>query len=341
MRRKQIVIFALITWGVVYLFTLWEVSVRSWSSQTTIQHQVKTVLTSEQLTWRLFISPWWAHDALLDILSEAKYTIDIRWYQISDKQLIQLLKNKAKSGVKVRVILENSMHGNETKDWLSFYQQTKDSGIEVKSDEWLGTNYVHAKTFIIDNESFVVSTANSTYPWFFSNREYRFITQQKNYATLLSKGFDADRQWERRQSTLPDNLRVCPFNCRSSIKKFIQQATTRIDIQAQYLEDQEVIDLLRQKITQWVTVRLVFGKYQEDILPTELKQVSRQQADPNIHAKNILIDGKEMYIWSMNLSANAMDNNREIWVVTTDHYALASFVEQFNTDWATKAIPYQ
>ncbi len=43
----------------------------------------------------------------------------------------------------------------------------------------------------------------------------------------------------------------------------------------------------------------------------------------------------------MNLSANAMDNNREIGVLTTDRYAIASFVEQFDTDRATKAVPYK
>jgi hypothetical protein len=53
---------------------------------------------------------------------------------------------------------------------------------------------------------------------------------------------------------------------------------------------------LQQKAAQGVVIRLIFGKYQEDNLPTDLKQYTRIQADPNVHAKNILIDNKQLYI---------------------------------------------
>jgi len=341
MRRKQITILTLIAVGTGYLWFSGEIYVRSWREGAMKSTSIISTSSGEQLTWKLLISPWWSHKNLLAELQQAKYTIDIRWYQITDKDLINMLINKAKTGVKIRIILENSMHGNEAKDYLSFYKQTKWSGIEVHTDEWLWTNYVHAKTFIVDTNTFIVSTANSTYPWFFGNREYWFIGKQKSYAWILEQVFERDWQKQPWTEPLPESLRICPFNCRSSVIAFIKKATKSIDIQAQYLEDKELIQLLEDKIKQWVTLRLIFGKYQEDSLPKELKQLTRLQADPNVHAKNILIDNQALYIWSMNLSANALDNNREIGVVSSDRFVIQSFMKQFQDDRESKAIPYK
>lgn len=224
------------------------------------------------------------------------------------------------------------MYRNESDDYFSFYKQIKWSGIEVKSDEWLWTNYVHAKTFIIDTQKYIVSTANSTYPWFFSNREYWFVGKQKSYAQLLSDMFVADRNNNHTSIKLQHNVRVCPFNCREELTKLIEEATTSIDIQAQYLEDPLLVQQLQQKIKTWVTIRLIFGKYQEDNIPSDLKAFTRIQSDPNVHAKNILIDNKKLYVWSMNLSTNAIEQNREIGIVTEDKYVLQTFMEQFAED---------
>jgi phosphatidylserine/phosphatidylglycerophosphate/cardiolipin synthase-like enzyme len=60
-----------------------------------------------------------------------------------------------------------------------------------------------------------------------------------------------------------------------------------------------------------------------------------------VHAKNILIDNKQLYIWSMNLSTNAIEQNREIGVVTTDTWVVNTFLKQFQEDRETKATSYQ
>lgn len=340
---RTIPLLILFFWWVSYLIFTWWVQIKQWAkwenTPTPPTPQVSWYVL-ENLTGKLLISPFGSHDEILWLLQEAKYSIDIRWYQISDKQLITVLKNKAKSGVKIRIILENSMHGDESGDYFSFYKQIKWTGIEVTTDEWLWTNYVHAKTFIIDNHVFIVSTANSTYPWFFGNREYRFVSQQKTYAHVFTKVFEQDRKKQYYSAPLPENIWICPFNCRWLLTSFINQATKSIYIQAQYLEDKALIEQLQQKASQGLVIRLIFGKYQEDLLPDDLKNLTRLQWEPNVHAKNILIDNKQLYIWSMNLSTNAIEQNREIGVVTSDSNVLEIFSRQFDEDWNTKARPY-
>jgi phosphatidylserine/phosphatidylglycerophosphate/cardiolipin synthase-like enzyme len=54
--------------------------------------------------------------------------------------------------------------------------------------------------------------------------------------------------------------------------------------------------------------------------------------EPYLHAKNILVDNQTLLITSMNLSTNAIENNREIGIVTQDKEAVNSFLYQFNKD---------
>jgi phosphatidylserine/phosphatidylglycerophosphate/cardiolipin synthase-like enzyme len=47
----------------------------------------------------------------------------------------------------------------------------------------------------------------------------------------------------------------------------------------------------------------------------------------------ILIDHKIILLGSMNLSANSLDMNREIWILLLDPTIIHGFTTQFSTDW--------
>jgi phosphatidylserine/phosphatidylglycerophosphate/cardiolipin synthase-like enzyme len=46
----------------------------------------------------------------------------------------------------------------------------------------------------------------------------------------------------------------------------------------------------------------------------------------------MLIDGKYLLIWSMNLSSNSLDKNREVWIILIDNPQIKQFKEQFDKD---------
>ena len=54
---------------------------------------------------------------------------------------------------------------------------------------------------------------------------------------------------------------------------------------------------------------------------------------PYVHTKMILIDQKILLLGSMNLSANSLDNNREIWILLLDPQLITAFLDQFRADW--------
>ena len=54
---------------------------------------------------------------------------------------------------------------------------------------------------------------------------------------------------------------------------------------------------------------------------------------PYLHTKMILIDDEILLLGSMNLSANSLDNNREIWILLNDPDLIWEFKKTFAQDW--------
>lgn len=286
-------------------------------------------------TGTLIISPYGAKQKLIELLSEAKYTIRIRIYQLDDPNIIQLLRNKAYLGVSVYIIVENAVYGDEEGGGYEDLQEDlQGSNIHLQTDEHLGTNFMHAKTILIDDTTYIISTANMTYPSFFMNREYRFVGHDTGTVESLIRMFHQDRENSPSSGSviLPEALRICPYNCREQVMDMLDAATTAIRIEAQYLEDDAIQAKLEEKIAQGTEVDLLRGKYQNRDTLWDIVNNSRFLADPNIHAKNILIDDEFLYIGSMNLSTNAIENNREIGIVVADPSVVSKFNHQFDLD---------
>ena len=56
---------------------------------------------------------------------------------------------------------------------------------------------------------------------------------------------------------------------------------------------------------------------------------------PYEHAKMILVDGKQAYIGSVNLSTASMTNAREVGILFDDPSAIKMISDAFEHDWAT------
>lgn len=128
-------------------------------------------------------------------------------------------------------------------------------------------------------------------------------------------------------------LLVCPFNCRDELEKALMNAKKSISIQAQYVQDDRLVDLLLKRQND-LDLRILVGKWQNDWWVEKFDTwVVRIVKSPYIHAKNMLIDESSLMIGSMNFSTNALDNNREIGIVTSDMRAVKTFMRQFEKDW--------
>ncbi|MDP2669716.1 MAG: hypothetical protein Q8O99_01550 [bacterium] len=93
---------------------------------------------SPLFTGTLLISPYSTKEKLIELLSEAKYKIRIRMYQLDDTEVLQLLKNKAYLGLSVELIVENKVYGDDQGgSYADLLKEIKGSSIEIITDEQL------------------------------------------------------------------------------------------------------------------------------------------------------------------------------------------------------------
>ncbi len=113
----------------------------------------------------------------------------------------------------------------------------------------MGTEYVHAKTFIIDS-GFIIQTANLTHSAFAKNREHFFQSYHTGVLQSLQTIFEKDRHGEK--ITIKDihpNLVICNINCRGVIEHLLNSAQESIIIQTQYIVDNAIRAILKEKKT--------------------------------------------------------------------------------------------
>lgn len=291
------------------------------------------------VTGTLYISPFGVADTIHAVLQETKYRLYGRQYQITYDDTTRLLKNKAILGTDVKLLLEDSTYGWNTQARRKFRDAIAQAPVQVKNDDALGTNYIHAKSFVTD-DAFIVSTANLWYPWFFSNREYRFVSRDPELVAAMQYVFERDWEGSRILARwLPDGVVMCPINCRTSIMNLLSSAQESIKIQAQYITDPSIISLLRAKQESGVEVIIITSNRQERAPLQWLKWVNILE-QPYVHAKNVLVDDTKLFVGSMNFSQNAIENNREMNIITTDQYAIRRFNGQFLVD-LEDTVPFE
>ena len=267
--------------------------------------------------------------------STDKY-LKLETYDFTNKFFKTRFQNLSNRWVPVQIILEN----NKYQQYQNTFRQLQeyfswDENIELRSDEQMWTSYVHAK-FTLNEDAFRVQTANLTKSSFESNREHFFYSNDSKFHDSLEKLVNADWAWDDLSTlNLHPNLVVCPRNCRDVIETLLENAKKSIVIQTQYIVDDEIMDILREK-SSGVDMAIIVADTDDnyDLLSYFGPWIFRSLKKRYNHTKIILVDEKYLLLWSMNLSSNSLDKNREIWIILMDTGHIAKFEKWFKKDWA-------
>lgn len=287
----------------------------------------------QNITWNLFASPT-DIGFILDIFGKAKTNLYLQTYEFTEKRIRALFKQLLENDVDIKLIMEDKKYQQfkntfkEIQNLFSWY-----NNFQIKNDKQMKTTYVHAKFALIDS-GFLIQTANLTHSTFATNREYFFYSQHSGVYQSLATIFDKDWKGETiHYSDIHPNLLVCPINCRAVLEHLIESAKSSILIQNQYIEDSRLLWLLGEKIsTLWkhnLHIQLPDTDKNKLLQQQWWKTIVKLIKKPYIHAKMMLIDNQILYLWSINFSANSIDNNREIWILLTDKKDINQFLEIF------------
>lgn len=318
---------------------------------------------------------------IFKVIDSAKKKIYVSTYlfggTVGDKIAEKLIEKK-KQGLEIQFVAEGSMGSipELVKAAKKSYKYMSDNGVEVRAfpadlmppgPTFLSNRKIinHSKLVVVDDYTAIVGGMN------FKETEvvnHDFMLKiQGSKVKEFSKITDLDWKNSRKMSIKAVNLRVNDIevsqtgfneqNIDEMLLKYINQASTSIDIEMLLIDHQQIVKALVDAKNRGVNVRIMLdqadlGKYNKwlEALPIEgmanfgaalslsqagipLKWYVPKSKEQVLHAKTLLIDKKVFITGSANLTYHALTRNHEVAVAVNDTKVAARFSQIFEEDW--------
>ncbi len=303
-------------------------------SNTDHTFEIQTWAEFDQITWTILDWPSTKNrDKRSQWLWKNEKFIHGRIYDITYRESKFRLREQSKSK-DISLIVENQKYVQYSNDFSNLQKEFADTDIVLTPDRDLRVNFTHAKTFVGDR-SRAIQTANLNRTSFVENREHFFLGTDEKIRENLLDLFDLDikvtqdrksytAEYQNLINSFSPNLLVCPLNCRQIIESLLTNAKNSIRISAQYITDENILNILREKSDLDIRIRTNNFDTNKDLIRYFGKEnITFESSKIYNHDKMIVIDNKLLMIGSMNFSDNALDNNREIGIITTDQKLIA------------------
>lgn len=274
-------------------------------------------------------------EKIINKIDEAKEKIYIEVYMLTEKRITKALKNAKEKWLEIKVVLEKNPYGSfnindKTYDFL------KNLNIDVVWSNPKNYALNHSKLIIIDNEA-IISTWNLTHSTFIYNRDFFIFTKNKIIVEKLNEIFLYDFEWKI-NFIYNNNLILSPSYSREKLEYLIENSKEKLDLYFQYLQDDELEELLIKKIKKWIKISIIISEnwYNDDEVNMKKLESAwikiKKMEKYTMHSKAILVDDNYLFIWSINFSTYSIDKNREIWIILKDENINKKFLNIFNKD---------
>ncbi len=164
---------------------------------------------------RILLSPDDGRGPLLSFLASADRTLEVAVYTLTSRAIGSVLADRARDGVRVRVLLEGAPVGAIEEAERAIVDEILAAGAQVRflcssADAVKRYRYVHAKYAVVDGERLVVSSENFgdsgfPLPGDAGNRGWSAIVEDRTLAGQLWEVFEEDFDPSR-----PDSVAATP-----------------------------------------------------------------------------------------------------------------------------------
>lgn len=271
---------------------------------------------------------------IVNLINNSKKEIYLETYMLTEKRIQEALVKAKKRNIVTKVILEKSpyMANNINNNSYEYLEKNKVDIHWSKKDNY---SLNHSKVLIIDDLS-IISSGNFTYSTFTQNRDFFIFTYDKNINYWLKQNFYNDFEWIK-TDIQNDNLIISPKTSRLKFEKMFDKAENSIKMYFQYMLDDKLVEkIIKIKKDRNINIWIILAD--SSIQDENTKKLLDNWIEiefikkPKIHAKAILIDDSYLYIWSINMSDNSIDNNREIWIILKEKNIIQEFLNIYNSD---------
>jgi len=307
--------------------------------------------TEGSTTYTLVTMPDNGLTAIYNLLKSATKTIDMTMYELTDTTVTTILTTAAKSGVKVRVILDQN---NEKKSNTTAYNTLTAGGVSV---HWANPTYActHQKTITVDSATSAIMTLNLVTVDYPTSRDFAVITNNAADIAAIETTFNADFTDATITPPTGDNLVWSPTNSRASLLSVINGATKSLLIAQEEMADTQVESAIEAALKRGVAVTMV----QENLTGTYTAILQTFKADGAnvatyssrtgyyIHAKIILADygtsQATLFLGSENVSTASLNKNRELGLIFNDAACMegvyTAITADYNNGHQTLVVP--
>ena len=297
------------------------------------------------LSTGLIVAPDDGTEPILNAISTARRSVLAEMYMLTAPAALMALLRARDAGCQVRVLLEPAPYGDATANQAAFSTLTS-AGIDVR---WFSVprGLVHAKLLLIDGVTAYILTLNLTAAGLGGNREYAVIDSDATDVGWANAIWNADAVGAP-PGTVPALTRLVasPINARSRLAAAIDAARASIAIEMEELSDEDLIIRLVGAGTRGIDVTVVAPADNRSAATTAaLHRMAaagvtvRELASPTVHAKAMVIDGRRIYVGSVNFTRASLDDNREIGILFDDSIGAARIAATIAADAARGLTP--
>ena len=299
---------------------------------------------------QVFVEPTAGESVITNAIDQAKQSVWLEIYLLTDKKVVSALESAAHRGLDVRVMLEPDPYGIGTTSPQETLDKLSAAGIKAQPAS-PSFSLTHEKGMIIDGQTVYIMTCNFTLAAlgtgkYTLNREYGIIDNNAQDVQAVSAIFNAD--WNRSNAQYNDpNLVVSPDNSRNAFASLINGTHKTLAIEAEEMQDSQIEQDLVNAAQRGVQVQV--------ILPASSSSDENAGSDSNsqgistieqggvqvkedhhlyMHAKIIIVDGQQAFVGSENISTASLDHNRELGLIVSDQSVLSTLQQTFQQDWA-------
>jgi len=292
---------------------------------------------------RLIVQPDDGLESVREFIASAQSSLLIKQFTFTEPSLIQATIDRKNAGVDVRVMLNAQRSGGDRANDET-YDEFKQAGIDV---QWSSPKFyvTHEKSIVVDGNAAMVATYNLMIKYFTLTRDYGIVTRNPQHVAQIIDVFNAD--WEHLDFTPAEDAGLLWSNSNSRLQmaRFIDRATEHLLIQHPKFVDAVILDHIAAAAHRGVKVRVLCGGRhgisEWDILDTfaSLRTMGRfgvkvrKQKNLRVHAKLIVVDGREVLVGSMNIDRSAFDLRRELGLITDDPAVVQRLLAVFDSDW--------
>lgn len=292
---------------------------------------------------RLIVEPDDGLGPVREFIASAQSSLLIKQFTFTEPSLVAATIDRFKAGVDVRVMLNAKRSGGDRANDET-YEELRAAGVDV---QWSSPKFyvTHEKSIVVDGKAAMVATYNLMIKYFTLTRDYGIITYDPDHIKQIIDVFNAD--WEHLDFTPADDagLLWSNSNSRFQMARFIDRANKTLLVQHPKFVDAVILDRLADAAHRGVKVKVLCGGKHGisdwDILDTfsSLRTLRRfgvkvrKQKNLRVHAKLLVVDGREALVGSMNIDRSAFDLRRELGVIIDEPEIVDRLRAVFTSDW--------